>query len=106
MDYICSRNPKRGEIHSGRSRWRELRALTFAEYIKFARGFINVTLSLIFAQEIKEEEESGSQNWGGSKAEIEACLEDGGRSTGKHIWREKKQMSENENVMNMDLDIQ
>lgn len=105
---MCSRNLlKRGDIHCGISKWRELRALTFAKYIKFAGGFISVTLSLIFAQEIKEQEEGGSQNWGGprkcSEAEIMACLEDGNRNTGKHVWRE---MSENENVRNADLDIQ
>lgn len=32
-----------------------------------------------------------------------ACLEDGDRNTGKHVWRE---MSENENVRNADLDVQ
>lgn len=30
----------------------------------------------------------------------------GGRSTGKPIWIEKKQTSENENAMSVDLDIQ
>ena len=32
-----------------------------------------------------------------------ACLENGDRNTGKHVRRE---MSENENVRNTDLDIQ
>lgn len=30
----------------------------------------------------------------------------GGKSTGKPIWIEKKQTSENENAMSVDLDIQ
>lgn len=38
-----------------------------AKCIKCARGFSHVTLDLLFAQEIKDEEESGSLNWGDKK---------------------------------------
>lgn len=38
-----------------------------AKCIKCARGFSHVTLDLLFAQEIKDEEESGSLKWGDKK---------------------------------------
>lgn len=66
---------------------------------------MHVTLGLIFAQEFKKRKAAHRTG------EVKKMLKDrncyfsgnGHRSTGKPIWTEKKQNSENENVVSTDI---